>query len=628
MLHRKCEARTRRLSWLWALLPLLLAAVLAIPLLDVDAFTGDEPVSLVAAGILSSGPRSLADVWDFLAENDPRNAPGWPILLSVWGPFVGWSEFAIRALSLFIGLLTLAWVFRSGRGLFAPVAGLFAVLLLGSSVFFLAYMVNARAYTLVALCATICLWSYWRVALHLRPPGRGAQAGLLLGSVGLLWSHYFGALLLPALGLFHLLFVPKNHRWWRPVVLFGLAGLSAIVQLPILFEGLNTVVSEDLLDRILPATGILSHLLRYMTNGVIDPSPPFSELLLLTLPLVLVFITIRRLRRGMGVSAIWLLVITSTVLLALVIVINEVFRVIVDNRIRYLMPLWPLTALMAGAGLRRLARRFRQVVSGLLALWLILGVHLSTGNDFRYELGYFFRSDIHRVYRALIKQVSGTDLLMIDKAALRTDQRRLYSNLLNQNFNAIPVDDKSLLDNIRRTWVAYPSFWLLYLSQDGALINDLAASLGLVNCELILDEWGFTLVRLARSGARCASDTRHLEFENNIRLIWSGISLSGELLHFEAGLRSADDYLLASYSLAVHIIDSRSGERVAQGDVGVGPGAIVRRRSEIDISALPKGDYEVRVALYDWQTGERLLARGLETDEVSDMHTLHRFRLD
>ena len=110
-------------------------------------------------------------------------------------------------------------------------------------------------------------------------------------------------------------------------------------------------------------------------------------------------------------------------------------------------------------------------------------------------------------------------------------------------------------------------------------------------------------------------------------MIWSGISLSDELLQFEAGLRSADDYLLASYSLAVHIIDSRSGERVAQGDVGVGPGAIVRRRSEIDISGLPKGDYEVRGRALRLANGERLLARGLETDEVSDVHTLHRFRL-
>ena len=48
---------------------------------------------------------------------------------------------------------------------------------------------------------------------------------------------------------------------------------------------------------------------------------------------------------------------------------------------------------------------------------------------------------------------------------------------------------------------------------------------------------------------------------------------------------------------------------MAQGDTGVGSGAIVPLRSEIDISALPPGEYELRVALYDWRTGERLTAR-------------------
>ena len=75
------------------------------------------------------------------------------------------------------------------------------------------------------------------------------------------------------------------------------------------------------------------------------------------------------------------------------------------------------------------------------------------------------------------------------------------------------------------------------------------------------------------------------------------------------GLRSADEGLLARYSLAVHVIDVPTGERVAQGDVGAGPGAFVPLRSEIDISALPAGDYEVHLALYDWQTGARLPAR-------------------
>ena len=50
-------ARVTTTAWLWALLrPLLLAAALAIPLLGVDAFNGDEPASLLAAGIVRSGP--------------------------------------------------------------------------------------------------------------------------------------------------------------------------------------------------------------------------------------------------------------------------------------------------------------------------------------------------------------------------------------------------------------------------------------------------------------------------------------------------------------------------------------------------------------------------------------------
>ena len=385
-----------RLSWLLALLPLLLAAALVVPLLDVDAFNGDEPASLLAAGILRSGPWSLADVWDNTA---PRHPPGWVVLLSVWGLFVGWSEFAIRALSLFIGLLTLAWVYRAGSDLFAPAAGLVAALLLSASVFHLAYMVRAELYAPVALCAVICVWYYWRVALHSQQPGNGVQAGLLLGSIGLLYSHYLGALLLPILGLFHLLFVPKNRRWWRPVFLFGLALLIAAMQIPLVTRGLAYTEVEELGRRVLTAPALLSRFIRFLTNGLVVPSPPFSELLLLALPLVLVIITIRRLWRGKGLSAFWLLVFTFAALLSLMILINEVARVIVDNRIRYLMPLWPLAALMAGAGLWRLARRFPQVVSGLLVLWLILGVHLSTGNDFRYDLGFFFRSEIHRIYR-------------------------------------------------------------------------------------------------------------------------------------------------------------------------------------------------------------------------------------
>ena len=114
--------------WLWALLPLLLAAALAIPLLDVDAFNGDEPASLVAAGIVRSGPLSLEATWSYITNSNQNQAYGWPMLLAIWGHLVGWSEVAVRALSLFFGMLALAWVYRTGRDLLAPRAGLFAAL--------------------------------------------------------------------------------------------------------------------------------------------------------------------------------------------------------------------------------------------------------------------------------------------------------------------------------------------------------------------------------------------------------------------------------------------------------------------------------------------------------------------
>ena len=116
-MQKTCRNPASHISWMWALLPLLLATALIAPLLDVDAFNGDEPASLLAAGILRTGSWSILDVWENTA---PRHPPGWVVLLSVWGLFVGWSEFAIRALSLFIGLLTLAWVYRAGRDFFAP----------------------------------------------------------------------------------------------------------------------------------------------------------------------------------------------------------------------------------------------------------------------------------------------------------------------------------------------------------------------------------------------------------------------------------------------------------------------------------------------------------------------------
>ena len=80
ILERSClQARALSVTgraWLWALLPLLLAAALATKQLDNRAFFDDEPDSLYTAGINNAGPSNLGEVWEFITEKDPRPDPG------------------------------------------------------------------------------------------------------------------------------------------------------------------------------------------------------------------------------------------------------------------------------------------------------------------------------------------------------------------------------------------------------------------------------------------------------------------------------------------------------------------------------------------------------------------------
>ena len=623
------HARMQCPAWLWALLPLLLAAALSIPLLGDDAFTVDEPKTLFAAGVLSSGPHTLAGMLDVIAERSSEQALGWPVLVFVWGRLAGWSEPAIRLLPVLAGLLALALLARAGRDLLSLQAGVIAALLLSASAFFLAYMTHARAFTAVVLCTIVCTWCYWRIALRPRPPGRAAQAGLLLGATGILYLHYFGALLLPAIGLFHLLFVAKNRRWWRPVFLLGLATLAATPQLPVFLVGFGeTVLDERLRNRALDTLELLTRLVRFMSNKILQPPQVLSAAAGLVLLLVLVINTMLRLRSGRKADAIWLVGFVAASTLLLLLMINEVVGVVVDNRIRYLMPLWPLCALLAGAGLWRLAGRHRRLAIVLLVVWLALGAWLNLVTGFRYEGGYIRRSDMHTAYREVGKYVTSANGLILDHEAGYLDREHLYVQMLDVPYVLYIRHRDDPLKHVLRLHNAHSYLWLLFLTQDTGRMEAMADVLGRVPCERAIDdEWGITLVRHALSPVHCPDSPARLQFDSDIQLTGPDIRLEDGLLRLYAGLRSDDKALLANYSLAVHIIDVNTDERVAQGDTGVGPGDFVTLRSEIDIRALPPGDYDLRVALYDWQSGERLTARDVVTDEVSDMHTLYSFRI-
>ncbi len=614
--------------WLRALLPLLLATALTIPFLDADSFNGDEPATLLAAGILQPDTHTLAATWHFIAEGDPHQAHGWALLLFVWGRLVGWSLVAIRALPLFAGLLTLAWVYRCGRDFFSPAAGLLASLLLAASLFFLAYLTHARAFSLVALCVALILWCYWRLTLHPQPARKMARPGLLAGSVGLLYAHYFSALFLPVLILFHLSLRPKDRRWWQTGALFVLAALLASPQLPGFFNGLQMTTGDHALGTsALAAPDLLARLAYRLSNGILPPAEWLGNALLLLLPLLFLYVAFRRWRIGARRDARWLLLFASAGFLLLAVAVNAVIGTLLDDRLRYLMPLLPPCALLAAMGLLRLAGQRQRLLSLLMAFWLALGAFLSLASDFRYELGFFFPTNIHRVFDHLARQTGPGDLLVLDDHVAGGYSIQLYTGLLGTPSRVIHRRWEDPFIRVRTAHEDFQDLWLLYRSEDRERFSDLPQQLGRALCERSLDRWGFSVDRLAPTAQECRHAAPRLEFDGGLLLSAPEVSLQDNFLLVKAGVRSPDRDLPSRYSLALHVIDPDSGQRLAQEDGGLGKGVFVPLFREIDVSALPPGDYELQVALYDWQTGERLNARDLQTGVVSDIHVLQRFRI-
>jgi len=624
------STQSRLPFWWLVLAPLLLAALLSSIQLDDNAFNRDEFKSLYSAGIYDSGPDTLPEVWQHVEETRPNEAQGWSKLLFVWGRLVGWREPAVRSLSVFAGLLTIAWLYRAGKALYSPRVALLAVLLASASVFFLAYMAIARVFTLVALTTTLLLWSYWRLTQATRPAGNTMLAVLFASGAGLLYSHYHAALFLPALGLYHLLFVTRGRRWRQVSVALTLALLFALLQAPGFLNGLSLAAKDaSLAERAMTLADIPGRLLYTLSNYLVTLQSEAGALFVAVLLVLLLYSTWRKLGSVSPTGAVWLLGFVTATTFLFIVGANEALRVMEQKRVRYMMSLFPPIALLAGYALRQSLRVYPRASAGLLVFWLLLGPTLVLNQrDFH---AYRFSTTFHHVQRLLQERASVGDLVVMqdtlgDREVLYLHP--LYIPLSDNAWHTVFWKGKGALGDAAPVWSPYSGIWLISEADTPGFAFSESNAPGLQLCERLDNLAGYTLERHARATSDCEPTPFRLALDRDIRLTGPWVSLADKVLRVEAGLRSADDYLLSRYSLALHVIDPRTGERVAQEDVGVGPGTFVALGSDIDLSALAPGDYELHVALYDWQTGERLTARDLQSGDVGDMHVLHRFRVE
>jgi hypothetical protein len=616
-----------RLIWLWVIPLLLIAAVLGGVGLNKDAYTWDEVSSMNAVGGTTPG-LSLTGTWERVTALSPDQAVGFALLLSVWGRLVGWTEFATRTLPFFAGLLALAWVYRAGRDLFSPHVGVFAVAILATSVYFVAFLHYLRIFTMVALVVAVTLWAYWRVILHPRPPGIAPQIALALGSIALFYTHYFATLFLGALGLYHLLFARKTRRWWIPVIAMALAAIVFLPEFQVFLSGISRNADRTQLHEMaISPPEIVYDLLYFFGNG--------SILLVVIAASGLLIAIRRRLYTG---ESFYLLFLTLATLL-LIIGANEILKVLTHERVRYLMPLWPLLALGVGFSIWQFRHMtYRLAIAGIV-VWAVFGVWRNVATTLADEMDppeLPWREMRHDL------QTLGSpdgDVFLFHGVPSRIREFYVASTIpmRREIIESWDTDDnfRTYIEDAQRVWIGtdwrgYAEFGIDWAEAPEfhnfiALLDDE----GFVFCDDYIDHPYMRLDLYARSSVFCPNVEPRLRFGDGITLGEpTPATLAGDRLSLDALWTLAPDVPADTYSVAVHIYDADTESFIKQADYGLPPGPAGPVHTEIDLGDLPDGRYNLIVGIYDWQTGTRLPGSDLETGAQGDLLPLATFTLD
>ncbi|MDE2749028.1 MAG: glycosyltransferase family 39 protein [Chloroflexota bacterium] len=341
-------------------------------------------VFAVGAGNLKSDPIKTADynslkhigityerpVWNLeqtinsVATRSSDHAPLYFILLNIWGHLTGRDLATLRVLSLLFALLSLAFTFRLALSTGGRTAGLNAVLLTASLAYFLYYSLEVRMYSLLVLCCACAAWAYWRVSISTATAGRRHWAALLLASAALINTHYFGFLVLAAIGIYHLLLAPKDGRWLKVCLVMMAAGLFFLPWLPVALRSFaqRSIPDQDVLSLLEALPAILS---------------PYSNGLLLPwlLALVMLALGFRRLNEGERYIAV-----IAVALLGLILLANEFADLVIARRLRYTIVLLPAWNCALAIGLRLLPK-WKLLRIPAFALWIGAGLMYMNSND-------------------------------------------------------------------------------------------------------------------------------------------------------------------------------------------------------------------------------------------------------
>lgn len=601
----------------WLLIPLLLL-ITWLGLQDMDAAIWyDEWFSVRQAGGGEFGPLSPGEVWQHVME-DVFETPAHYLLLSEWGKLVGWTEFAARSLSLLLGLLAICWIYRLGRDLFSPLAGLGAAIIFGMSAFYINYLHQMRTYSLLALLSVIVVWCYWRL-VHTRPT-LWKQAALVLSTSALLYTHYMGALVPAGLALYHLLFVRKDRRWWQAVGLFALALLLFAV--PWFDEIVRTIThagtSEERQMLGLSTSDLLSEAAYLFGNGSVAF---LAALIVAALG-----------ARGRSTRFVWFVTLST---LGAGMLVNTLLPVL--SHPRYLMPVWPLLALLMGLGAQQLQARHIHA-NLILGIWVIAGVWQAGSPDFARTIRGGAYEDLpwHTLVDTLDPRTASDDVIAYHRPDNAWAIERIFDYYLDEVQGRRSIlellpgrdDNNEFLREAELFIDAAPRVWLVTdkTGEPNFRLEEfhLALASGYATCGTVFDLPNMKLDLYARKPDDSQVPVYTFGKGIGLNLVETLPETATQTLDLTLGWMLAPDVPPYTYSAGVHI-DISAGQLVAQTDFGLPEAGYHCQFAQIDLSGLPPGEYHVLIVVYDFTSGKRLMGRS--ADQQSDRLLLGTFKI-
>jgi hypothetical protein len=205
-LPRRGEPDTGHRTALLVLAGLVLAG-LALRLAVPRGIWLDEAISIHQARL------SLHDLFQNLYNGD-RQPPLYDLTLWLTIRAFGHGEFAVRLPSLIAGTLVIPVLYELGRELYDRRTGLIAAAFGAVSPVLVWYSQEVRMYEFVALFGLLALMAQLRV---IRNGGMINWAAYIVATAALLWSHYFGLLLIGVQQLVFVAVLVHRKRSGEPV---------------------------------------------------------------------------------------------------------------------------------------------------------------------------------------------------------------------------------------------------------------------------------------------------------------------------------------------------------------------------------------------------------------------------